>query len=120
MKAELKRRYRRIKFIKLIASIAVDLIGNATYLIPVIGEWGDMVWAFLSGGILMFALYPNHKIGTSLGVVEELLPVTDIIPTATILWITDYVVDNKKTFAKFVRSEVSQEQWIDEIIDTKD
>jgi len=119
MKAELKKRYKRIKYTKLIVSIAVDFIGNATYLIPGIGEGVDVIWAFLSGGILMFALYPKHKIGAALGGVEELLPGTDIVPTALLLWIADYIVNDKKTFANYVRGEVDQEQVIEEILETR-
>lgn len=119
MKEALKQRYNKIKYIKLLASIVIDLIGNATYFLPVVGEGGDLVWGFLSGGLLMFALYPNHKIGATLGGLEELIPGTDIVPTATLLWLTDYVMNKQKTFESFVRSELDQDQIIDEIVSAK-
>ncbi|MDA3846777.1 MAG: hypothetical protein PF505_09605 [Vallitaleaceae bacterium] len=118
MKNELIKKYKRIKYTKLVISIIIDLIGNASYLFPVIGGIVDIPWAFLSGGVMMFALYPNHKIGAAGGAIEEILPGTDIIPTACILWIIDYIKNDKKTFAEFVRNEVDQEQLIDEILNT--
>lgn len=30
----------------------------------------------------MFALFPNHKIGATVNAVQEILPGTDIVPTA--------------------------------------
>lgn len=118
MKNELIKKYKRIKYTKLIAAIIIDLIGSTSYLLPVLGEVGDIVWGLLSGGILMFALFPNHKIGATVNVVEEILPGTDIVPTASILWLMDYMINNKKTFENFVRSEVNQDKLIDEILNT--
>lgn len=112
---ELKKQYRRKKLVKLLLSIGVDLIGNATYMLPVLGEGADLIWAFLSGGILMFALYPNHKIGATFGGLEELIPGTDIVPTATLLWINDYIIKDKKSFEKYVQTEVEHEQRLDRL-----
>lgn len=115
---ELKKQYKRKKLIKLIASIAVDLIGNATYMLPVLGEGADVLWAFISGGILMFALYPNHKLGATFGGIEELIPGTDIVPTATLLWINDYIIKDKKSFEKYVQTELEHERRLDKIVKT--
>jgi hypothetical protein len=112
LKKELIKKYKRIKYTKLIAAIIIDLIGNASYFLPVVGEGADIVWGLLSGGILMSALFPNHKKGAAINVVEEILPGTDIVPTASILWLIDYMINNKKTFENFVRSEVNQHKLI--------
>lgn len=83
------------KYKSLAMAIIIDLIGNVSYLFPGVGEWTDTVWGLLSGGILMFVLFPKRKIGGAFGALEEILPGTDIVPTATILWILDYVVSEK-------------------------
>lgn len=64
-----------------------DIIGCASYLLPVLGEFSDVVWAPLSG-VIFFALF-GKKLGVFGGmfsIVEELLPGLDFIPTFTIAW----------------------------------
>ena len=65
--------------------IAMDLIGVATYALPIMGEWGDLIWAPLSA----FIFYRTFggmtgAIGSMVNLVEEILPGSDIIPTFTI------------------------------------
>lgn len=69
---------------KLIGSIAIDLVGMGTYAIPGIGEVADTIWAPISG-VLIYLMYKNAGLA-AVGFVEEILPGTDIIPTATIAW----------------------------------
>ena len=72
---------------KLFLSIAIDIIGMATYIVPVAGEAGDLAWAPISA-YLIYQLYGNGVI-SGLAFAEELLPGLDIIPTATIAWILE-------------------------------
>ena len=78
---------------KLIASVLIDLVGSSSYLIPLLGEGFDVAWAPLSM-ILVGAMYdgvmPNLKY---VALVEELLPFTDVIPTATLGWLREYGPD---------------------------
>lgn len=71
---------------KLVASLLLDFIGSATFVVPGIGELADLLWAPLSAS-LVSAMYaessPNAKY---LAFVEEVLPFTDLIPTATLAW----------------------------------
>jgi hypothetical protein len=67
------------------------LIGSASYLIPVVGEGLDLAWA-PTQTILIMAMYdittPNLKYASF---VEEVLPFTDIVPSATIGWACEFV-----------------------------
>ncbi len=78
---------------KLIASVLIDLVGSSSYLLPILGEGFDLAWAPLSM-ILVGAMYdgvvPNLKY---VALVEELLPFTDVIPTATLGWLREYGPD---------------------------
>ncbi len=67
--------------------ITLDVIGMATYLIPALGEFADVVWAPLSGYIF-FKLFGGRfgLIGGVLNFLEEVIPYTDIIPSFTIAW----------------------------------
>ena len=67
--------------------VFLDLIGCASYLLPVLGEFSDIVWAPLSG-IIFFSLFGKKLgiFGSMFSVIEELLPGIDIIPTFTIAW----------------------------------
>eukprot|EP00747_Dinoflagellata_sp_TGD_P019331 gnl/TRDRNA2_/TRDRNA2_127101_c2_seq1.p1 gnl/TRDRNA2_/TRDRNA2_127101_c2~~gnl/TRDRNA2_/TRDRNA2_127101_c2_seq1.p1 ORF type:complete len:222 (-),score=32.72 gnl/TRDRNA2_/TRDRNA2_127101_c2_seq1:297-881(-) len=66
------------------------MIGSSSYLFDVFagaGEASDFVWAPMEGWILSL-LYGSNRIGM-LGFTEEILPLTDIIPTATFAWVLD-------------------------------
>lgn len=75
---------------KLVASLLIDLVGSASYLIPLAGEAFDLTWAPMSM-VLVGALYddvmPNLKY---LALMEELLPFTDWIPSATVGWVKEF------------------------------
>lgn len=75
---------------KLITSLLIDLIGSASYLIPVAGEGFDLAWAPISM-ILVGALYdgvmPSLKY---VALMEELIPFTDWIPSATMGWVKEF------------------------------
>lgn len=75
---------------KLIVSLTVDFIGSMSYLLPVVGEGFDVAWAPISM-ILVGAMYdessPHLKY---VALMEELLPFTDIVPSATLGWMKEY------------------------------
>lgn len=68
--------------------IILDIIGMASFSIPFIGEFSDVIWAPLSG-LIYFRLF-GGKMGVFGGMfsfLEELIPFTDIIPTFTLSWL---------------------------------
>lgn len=67
--------------------ILLDLVGMATYVFPALGEFGDIVWAPVSG-FLFYKLFGGRfgLIGGVLNFLEEIIPWTDIIPAFTIAW----------------------------------
>jgi hypothetical protein len=67
--------------------IIMDAIGMATYIFPVLGEFGDIVWAPVSAYIF-YKLFGGRfgLIGGVLNFLEEIIPYTDIIPSFTIAW----------------------------------
>jgi hypothetical protein len=71
----------------LIPCILLDVIGMATYLIPALGEFADIIWAPLSA-YLFFKLFGGRfgMIGGVLNFLEEIIPWTDFIPSFTIAW----------------------------------
>jgi hypothetical protein len=75
---------------KLLWSLAIDAIGSSSYLIPFAGESFDVAWAPLQT-ILIMALYehvtPNLKY---MSFVEEIIPFTDAIPSATLGWLAEF------------------------------
>ena len=78
---------KKASITKLIGSLAIDAVGIASYLIPGLAELSDTAWAPISG-FLIFTMYGNGPLAI-LGFGEEILPGTDIIPTATIAWILE-------------------------------
>ena len=78
---------------KLLLSIIFDGIGMMTYFVPVFAESLDVIWAPISG-LLLVIMYKGTvgKIAGLFGTVEELIPLTDIIPTFTITWFYTYII----------------------------
>lgn len=81
----------------LIFCILMDLIGYATYAIPGIGEFGDIIWAPISA-IIFFKTFGGWKgaFGGIFNFVEEILPETDFIPTFTIVWMWKYFANKQE------------------------
>ncbi len=78
-----------IKVPSLTTCIVLDLIGMASYLLPVLGEAFDFIWAPISG-IIFYFLFGMKKFGMMGGLfalIEEISPGFDIIPTFTIAWV---------------------------------
>ena len=65
----------------------MDLIGYATYAIPFLGEFADIIWAPISA-IIFFISFGGWKgaLGGIGNFIEEILPGTDFIPSFTIMW----------------------------------
>jgi hypothetical protein len=85
----------------LAACLLLDLIGYASFSLPLLGEFSDLVWAPISA-MLFYKMF-GGKMGFFGGIcsfLEELLPFTDFIPTFTIAWVMRYY--GKKSNAKVV------------------
>ena len=67
--------------------IVMDLIGIATYALPGLGEFGDIVLAPISA-LIFYKLFGGRfgQIGAALNFLEEIIPFTDAIPSFTIAW----------------------------------
>ena len=77
--------------------ILFDLLGMASYLIPFIGEFEDIIWAPL-GGFALSYMYKGTigKVGGIIEFLEEILPFSDFIPTFTLTWIYTYVIKKQE------------------------
>jgi hypothetical protein len=72
----------------IIICIIMDLLGSATYFLPGMGEWFDIIWAPLSAFIFARSFGGKiGKIGSFINFAEEILPFTDLIPTFTLAYI---------------------------------
>lgn len=89
------------KYPKLLVSIILDAIGYVSFVIPVIGEFSDIIWAPLSA-YLMTKLYKGKtgKIAGFITLVEEALPFTDVLPTFTIMWVYTHLITSENTTKK--------------------
>lgn len=85
------------KMSKLILSLLFDGIGMLSYIVPVFAEVTDLVWAPISG-ILLMTMYKGTigKLAGVFGFIEELVPFIDFIPTFTITWFYTYVIKGGK------------------------
>ena len=70
---------------KLAVCIVLDLAGDASELIPFLGEFTDLAFAPAEAGLLQ-VLFKSPAI-SAFGFFEEILPFTDVIPTFTLSWV---------------------------------
>ena len=82
---------------KLILSLVLDIIGMATFIIPALGEIGDLLWAPIAG-YMMTRIYKgaSGKVAGIFAFLEEIIPFTDFIPSFTLMWIYTYVIKSEK------------------------
>lgn len=75
----------------LVFCILMDLIGYASFTLPGMGEFGDVLWAPVSA-FLFYKTFGGWKgaFGGLFNFAEEILPFTDFIPTFTIAWAWQY------------------------------
>ncbi|MBM1106893.1 hypothetical protein JQC67_12145 [Aurantibacter crassamenti] len=87
----------------LFLGLLLDAVGMASYFIPGIGAFSDIIWAPISAWI-MTRMYKG-KAGQTAGAItflEELMPGLDILPTFTIMWFYTYVFKNAKQKKKII------------------
>ena len=80
----------------LLFCVVMDLVGYASYAIPGLGEFADIIWAPVSG-IIFYVTFGGWRgaFGGLFNFVEELLPGTDFIPSFTIIWFFQYAAGKK-------------------------
>ena len=78
---------RQTREVSLVFCLIMDLIGYATYAVPVLGEIGDIVWAPISA-LIFWRTFGSWRgaLGGMFNFVEELLPGFDFIPSFTIMY----------------------------------
>lgn len=76
----------------------MDLLGYASYALPFLGEFGDVVWAPVSG-LIFYILFGGWKgaMGGIFNFMEELLPGLDFIPSFTIMWTIKFIRKQQQT-----------------------
>ncbi len=79
------------KMQKLLFSVLFDLLGMVTFVVPVLGETFDVIWAPIAG-FLLHRMYKGTvgKVGGIIVFIEELMPGLDVVPTFTLTWIYTY------------------------------
>lgn len=70
------------------ACILMDLLGCASYAVPILGEVSDVIWAPISA-IIFYRMFGGSvgSFGSVFNFMEELFPGLDFIPTFTISWV---------------------------------
>lgn len=66
----------------------MDIIGTSSELLPILGELTDVVWAPIAA-LTLRSLFQGSNVVFALEFAEEFLPLTDVLPLATICWIVE-------------------------------
>ena len=76
----------------LLICIVMDLLGYASYALPFLGEFGDIIWAPLSG-LIFYKLFGGWKgsAGGFFNFVEEFFPGLDFMPSFTVMWLIKFL-----------------------------
>ena len=75
--------------LQLICAILIDLIGVASFALPLVGEFTDIIWAPISAWLIGRIF--RDQMAARFGLLEELLPGFDFIPTACLAWARQYI-----------------------------
>lgn len=80
----------------LLLCILMDVIGYASFSLPGLGEFADVVWAPISA-FVFYKVFGGTKgmIGGAFAFLEEILPFTDFIPSFTLMWLWNYFSKDK-------------------------
>ena len=91
-------------WLELVVCVALDVVGDASYFFPTFGEASDLAFAF----VYSFAveLLFDWPVLALFAFWEEALPITDLVPTATIAWLL--VVTGVRTMVRD-RAEADRE-----------
>lgn len=91
----------------LIKGLVYDAIGMATYAVPVVGPFLDLLWAPYAAKV-MSDMYPGKKgkLASVIVFIEEILPGTDIIPTFTLMWLYTFVWKKESAKDIIIEAEV--------------
>jgi hypothetical protein len=115
MNDDLMQKFNNEKNRKLRYCVMIDLIGYVSFLIPGLGEFGDIIWAPISG-YLIYLLFPNRRKMAIMGAIEEAIPFLDLLPTALMTWRQEYVRDKDITLSRFIENEVREQEIIRETL----
>ena len=88
---------KNIKLSNLKKGLLFDAIGMLSMAIPVVGPFLDILWAPFAAK-KMSDMYSGEqgKIASVVVFIEEILPISDFIPTFTLMWLYIYVWQGKK------------------------
>lgn len=76
-------------FGKLLICLLIDIVGTSSEALPILGEFTDILTA-PAAALILQNLYPgSSKFVFAFEFAEEILPLTDFIPFATICWVVD-------------------------------
>jgi hypothetical protein len=77
--------------------ILMDLLGMASFGVPILGELFDLIWAPIAATVY-YRMFGKKMglLGGAFTFLEEILPGTDIIPTFTISWFLKYARRKQK------------------------
>lgn len=76
--------------------ILMDAIGYASYAIPFLGEFSDIIWAPVSAFIFYKTFGGwNGVFGGVFNFIEELSPGLDFIPSFSIMWLLKHFCKTK-------------------------
>jgi hypothetical protein len=105
---KLKKKFETEKQTKLMIAIGIDLLGYLSYIIPGMMEIADVAIAPISA-ILVYIFFNKKLKWAGFTFFEEILPFTDVIPSATIAWHDMYVRNQEKTIEEMVDGEKRKE-----------
>ena len=89
--------------------IIYDAVGMLTMAIPVIGPFLDILWAPYAAK-KMADMYEGKegRIASWIVFIEEILPMTDVIPTFTLMWLYTFVWKGEKQRMKPIKIKVNE------------
>jgi hypothetical protein len=85
-----ERTVGQAELVLLLICLGIDLGGDASFILPGVGEAEDVLWAPVSA-LLVRRVFASNLLAI-VDFAKEALPFTDVLPLATLAWVLYYVL----------------------------
>lgn len=108
-----RQRFEKEKQFKLILALGIDFLGMLSYLLPGWAEISDAIMAPFSA-IMVYIFFKRKLKWAAFTFLEELMPFTDAIPSASLAWYSIYVKNEAETIKTFLSEEEAKDRLFKE------
>ncbi|GMH98001.1 hypothetical protein TrVE_jg4607 [Triparma verrucosa] len=102
---------------RLLLSLLIDFVGSCSYLLPGAGEAFDVFWAPMQTLMLVSMYGDGNKSIKYVSMAEELLPFTDVLPTACLGWMKEHGME---VWEGSIRGKIFKKGKVESVVEKRE